>query len=60
MEQLATQGDRRRIQPDRDEDWEPFKEAIIQVYWTEGRELPKVMETMTARHNFHATYELSF
>ncbi|KAK3339691.1 Clr5 domain-containing protein [Lasiosphaeria hispida] len=55
MEQLVAQEDPRRIQPARDEDWEPFKEAITQLYWTEEGRLREVMNIMQAVHNFCAT-----
>ncbi|KAK3901056.1 Clr5 domain-containing protein [Staphylotrichum tortipilum] len=55
MESLTNLGDPRPVQPARDEDWEPVKEAIIQLYWTEKRELREVMKIMEARHNFYAT-----
>ena len=58
MESLTDLGDPRPVQPARDEDWEPVREAITQFYWTENRELHEVMEIMKARHNFFATYGL--
>jgi hypothetical protein len=59
MESLTDLGDPRRVQPARDEDWEPVREAITQLYWIEKRELREVMKVMEARHNFYATYGLS-
>ncbi|KAK3304971.1 Clr5 domain-containing protein [Chaetomium strumarium] len=43
-----------RIQQASDEDWETVREVITQLYWTEKRGLPEVMEIMEARHNFRA------
>ncbi len=58
MESLTDLGDPKPDQPARDENWEPVRKVITQLYWTENRELREVMEIMEARHNFYATYGL--
>lgn len=56
LSQPAAQPAPRRIRPSKDEDWEPFKEEITQIYWNDDKTLHDVMGIMAVRHGFYATY----
>jgi hypothetical protein len=45
-------------QPQSTQDWEVQRAIIEELYWTDGRKLPEVMNIMKTMHKFSATYSI--
>jgi hypothetical protein len=46
------------VQPQSAQDWEVRRPIIEELYWTDGRKLPDVMDIMKTMYNFLATYSI--
>jgi hypothetical protein len=46
------------VQPQSAQDWEVRRLIIEELYWTDDRKLPEVMDIMKTMYNFSATYSI--